>query len=544
VAARYARRNVSGYSLPVMADRPRRERLLTFLLLPAIVLAVLVLAGVMFRSSFQLEKLREQSVIEATLLLANEKADRLDKRIIEQDNVVRSVLDVTEREGFGAKWLESAALQTPTVRAVILLDLSSPQHDVVAVASRAPGPEHERFTHLLVHAVLGEMKLDRPPLDELRHVHKSVRGQAYLLSHWEQMENGRHYLIVVWHDVPRIVHDVFPALYPDAQQSRVNVVDGEGRIVFGPPLSRGGLTLGRPFETTLYKWTLNVSMTSAEELAAAVARRRVLEMVLVGLSGIVVIAGLFVILVAAARERKLSNLKSDFVANVSHELKTPLSLVRMFGELLQSGRVENDEKRRQYLQIIVSESERLGALIENVLDFAKVERGKAAYEFNPGRVEEVVARAVEACRVRAERENVALDMNVADGLPLVDLDERAIEIAVINLVDNALKYAPDGQLVSITVRQNERAIEIRVTDQGAGIPADDRRRIFERFVRGKTAFGKQVRGSGIGLALVKHIAEAHGGAVWVEDATPHGSTFVLTLAPTPRPRRRPSGPAA
>ncbi|MEO6599403.1 MAG: sensor histidine kinase, partial [Polyangiaceae bacterium] len=103
-----------------MADRPRRERLLTFLLLPTIVLAVLVLAGVMFRSSFQLEKLREQSVIEATLLLANEKADRLDKRIIEQDNVVRSVLDITEREGFGAKWLESAALQTPTVRAVIL----------------------------------------------------------------------------------------------------------------------------------------------------------------------------------------------------------------------------------------------------------------------------------------------------------------------------------------------------------------------------------------------------------------------------------------
>jgi two-component system phosphate regulon sensor histidine kinase PhoR len=276
-------------------------------------------------------------------------------------------------------------------------------------------------------------------------------------------------------------------------------------------------------------------MTSAEELAAAVARRRVLEMVLVGLSGIVVIAGLFVILVAAERERKLSNLKSDFVANVSHELKTPLSLVRMFGELLQSGRVENDEKRRQYLQIIVSESERLGALIENVLDFAKVERGKAAYEFSSGRVGEVVSRAVEACRVRAEREQVALELSVAEGLPTVDLDERAIEIAVINLVDNALKYAPDGELVSIAVSQQAGKIEIRVTDRGSGIPLEDRRRIFERFVRGKTAFGKQVRGSGIGLALVKHIAEAHGGSVWVEDAAPHGSLFVLTLSATSRP---------
>jgi two-component system phosphate regulon sensor histidine kinase PhoR len=190
------------------------------------------------------------------------------------------------------------------------------------------------------------------------------------------------------------------------------------------------------------------------------------------------------------------------------------------------------------LQIIVSESERLGALIENVLDFAKVERGKAAYEFNQGKAGEVVARAVEACRVRAEREEMALELNIADNLPPVDLDERAIEIAVINLVDNALKYAPDGKSVNVSVKPGAETIEIRVTDQGPGIPWEDRRRIFERFVRGKTALGKQVRGSGIGLALVKHIAEAHGGGVWVEDATPHGSTFVLALSATPRLRPR------
>jgi two-component system phosphate regulon sensor histidine kinase PhoR len=514
-----------------MADRPRRERLLTFLLLPAIIVGVFVLAGVMFRSSFQLEKLREQSVVEATLLLANEKADRLDKRIIEQDNAVRSLVDVSEREDFGAKWLESAAIQTPTVRAVLLVDFTVPERDVVAVASRAPGVENERFRRLLVHSMLNDMKLGAPE-DELRHLHKTYRGQSYLVSHWEVMHEGRRYLVAVWHDVPRIVHDLFPQLYADAQdaqQSRVNVVDGDGKIVFGPPLSRGGLTLGRQFETTLYKWTLNVTMTSAEELALAVARRRVLEMTLVALSGIVVIAGIIVILVAAARERKLSNLKSDFVANVSHELKTPLSLVRMFGELLQSGRADTEEKRRQYLQIIVSESERLAALIENVLDFAKVERGKAAYEFSEGSLADVVARAVEACRVRAEREGVSLELEVQGELPSVWLDERAIEIAVINLVDNALKYAADGKRVAITLARNGGRLEVRVTDQGPGILPDDRKRIFERFVRGKGARGKQARGSGIGLALVKHIAEAHRGSVWVEDAAPRGSVFVFTL---------------
>jgi two-component system phosphate regulon sensor histidine kinase PhoR len=512
-----------------MADQTRRERLLTFLLLPAIVVAVLVLAGVMFRSSFQLEKLREQSVVEATLLLANEKADRLDKNIIDQDNAVRSTLDANERNSFGSRWLESAAIQTPTVRALFLIDLSAPRRDVVAVASRAPGPENERFRRLCVEFMLNEMKIDVPPYDQLRHLHTAYRGQSYLVSYWQTERSSRRYLVVVWHDVPRIVHDLFPALYTDIQQSRVNVSDADGRIVYGKPLARTGPVLGRQFETTLYKWSVNVSMASGEELAQAVQRRRVLEMVLVALSSLVVISGLIVIVVAAAQERRLANLKSDFVANVSHELKTPLSLVRMFSELLQSGRVENDEKRRQYLQIIVGESERLASLIENVLDFAKVERGRQAYHFVESNLGEVVTRAVDACRLRAEREHVEIALEIAHDLAPVRLDERALEIAVINLVDNAMKYAPDGGRIGVAVVAAPSALEIRVLDQGPGIAVEDRKRIFERFVRGKTTEGKQVRGSGIGLALVKHIAEAHGGRVWVEPNTPRGSVFVLSI---------------
>jgi two-component system, OmpR family, phosphate regulon sensor histidine kinase PhoR len=523
-----------------MADRTKSERLLTFLLLPAIVIAVAALVGVMFRSSFQLEKLREQSVVEATLALANEKADRLDKRIIEQDNAVASLVDFRDREHFGAGWLKVAPIQTPTVTAAVVVDLGTPDRDVVAFASLSPGPEADRIRRLLIHVMLPEMRLD-PPREELRHLHKSYRGQSLLVSYWQRMHGTRPYLVAAWHDVPRIVHGLFPKLYSETdQQSRVNVVDSEGLIVWGPPLRAGGPTLGRQFETTLYKWRLNVAMTSADEIAAAVARRRVQEMVLVGLSGLVVIAGLIVVLVAAARERKLSALKSDFVANVSHELKTPLSLVRMFGELLQSGRVEGDEKRRQYLQIIVSESERLAALIENVLDFAKVERGKAAYEFSDGTIGDVVARAVDACRLRAERDRVTLDLKLAESLPIVRRDERAIEIAVINLVDNALKYAPDGRLITIAVWATKNYVEIRVTDEGAGIAADDRRRIFERFVRGKSALDKQVRGSGIGLALVKHIAEAHGGRAWVEPAAPRGSSFIFTIKTSARSGEAPS----
>jgi two-component system phosphate regulon sensor histidine kinase PhoR len=513
-----------------MADSTRRERVLTFLLIPVVVVAVAVLIIFTLKNSFRLEKLREQTVVEATLSLANDKSDRLDKRIIDQDNAVLSLVDITDREDFGRAWLNVSARQTPSVSSVMLLDLASRDHEVVAFATRAPTLEAESSRRLLVQVMLPGMELDAEPRTELRHLHKTHEGHSYLVSYWQRELRGRRYLLVAWHDVPRIVHDLFPMLTTESDaHTRVNVVDEDGRIVFGPSLTPGGFTIGRPFETTLYKWQLNVTLTSAKELGDRAADDNWRQTLLVITSWVVVLAGLILVIVAAFRERKLSNMKSDFVANVSHELKTPLALVRMFGELLESGRVESEEKRQQYLQIILSESERLTALIENVLDFAKVERGKAAYDFAPASVQEVVARAVELCRSRAQRDGVDLVLEQKEELPLTDLDERALEIAVINLIDNALKYAPDGKRVVVSTRLADGHAEVRVTDQGAGIPPEDRKRIFERFVRGKPAAVKQVRGSGIGLALVKHIAEAHGGRAWCEPVDPLGSSFVITV---------------
>ena len=516
-----------------MAERLRRERKLTFWLVPVMLVAVVVLIVVTFRNSFQLERLRQQSVVEATLTLANEKADRLDKQIIEQDNTVLSLIDLQERLDFGSEWLKVADRQTPTVRAVLLIDISSAARDVVAFASRVPVGEAEGFRRLFLGSVWRDLKLGRPNAEELRHLHGSYQGRSLLVSYWQRKLANRRYLLVAWHDVPSIVHELFPKLYAASDTfSRVNVVDAEGRIVYGPSLSPGGFTIGRGFETTLYKWRLNVALVSAEELAAAVARRRFLEIALVGLSWLVVLAGLAVVLLAAARERKLSNLKSDFVANVSHELKTPLSLVRMFGELLQSGRVDSEEKKQKYLEIIVTESERLTALIENVLDFAKLEREKSAYSFAESDIGSVVHRAIEACKLRAQREGMELCLQIEPQLPSIALDERAIEIAVVNLIDNALKYAPDGKAIRVEVAALGKEIQVRVCDQGTPLPPEDRIRIFERFVRGRGPLSKRVRGSGIGLALVKHIADAHRGRAWVESSKDGGNCFVIAVAKT------------
>jgi two-component system phosphate regulon sensor histidine kinase PhoR len=508
----------------------KTRRLLTHALVAAIVFGVLVLGGVTVRTTFQIEKLRQQSVVEATISLANEKVDRLDKRIIEEDNVVLAEADVPTLASLPRRWLPTAARETPTVRAILVVDMWSPSHDIVAFVSRTGGgPEDDAFRRLFAERMYSDLMLSEP-IDELRHLHKAYVGQSYLVSYAQRISSGRPYLVVAWHDVPRIVHEILPRLFTDAAgSSRANVIDEDGKVVFGPPLRGGGFTVGRPFPTTLYSWRLQVALTSAEELGRRVERRRLLEMLMVGFSCVVVLVGMAVVLVAADRERRLSELKSDFVANVSHELKTPLALVRMFTELLLSGRVATDEKRREYLQIITNESERLTALIENVLDFAKFERGKSAFDVHEGDVGPVVARAVDIYRYRAEREGMEVETAIAPDLPPAKFDQKAVELVVMNLLDNAFKYAKAGKTVKVEVCAHGSDLQIRVSDNGPGIAPEDRRRIFDRFVRGKTGLEKQVRGSGIGLALVKHIAQSHGGDAWVESTVGRGSTFIVTV---------------
>jgi two-component system phosphate regulon sensor histidine kinase PhoR len=525
-----------------MSPSPRRglrERLLYFALVPAIVIAVLVLGAVALRTTLQIERARQQTVFDATLTLADERVDRLDKLIIAQDNVVAAHVDLGSMESIALRWRPTAARETPTVRAILVLDMDHDDHDVLAFASRGSALEDDAFRRLLLTRLLSQMNFAGQS-EELRHLHHVIErhpvieSQSLLISYWQRSYLGRRYLIVAWHDVPRLVHEVLPRLYRDLDRgnSRMNVIDEEGRIVFGPPIKGGGFTVGRPFPTTLYNWRLQVGLTSADLLGLEVERQRRLETLMVGFAALVAIIGVAIVVSASVKERRLAALKSDFVANVSHELKTPLALVRMFGEMLLFGRVPSEDKRRQYLSIIVSESERLTALIENVLDFAKVERGKAAYEFAPGRVGEVVSHAVDVYRYRAEREGIEVSLQIDEALPPSQIDARALELAVINLLDNAFKYAKEGGRVDVEVERVGKMARVRVSDRGPGIDAEDQERIFERFVRGRLASEARQRGSGIGLALVKHIAESHGGSIRVvspisEDG--HGSAFDLTI---------------
>jgi two-component system, OmpR family, phosphate regulon sensor histidine kinase PhoR len=225
--------------------------------------------------------------------------------------------------------------------------------------------------------------------------------------------------------------------------------------------------------------------------------------------------GLGIVWLAVVAERRASRLKSDFIANVSHELKTPLSLIRMFGEMVATGRHKDELTAREYGGIITRESERLSHLIDNVLDFARLERGKASYHFSEGDLAEVVERALHVCRYRLDKEKMKLETAFEPDLPLLRMDENGMTLVTLNLVDNAIKHAAEGGRVLVSLRRAPGFVVLGVRDFGPGVQREEHNRIFERFYRSQKTRERNVRGSGIGLALVKYIVEAHGGRVVV-----------------------------
>jgi two-component system, OmpR family, phosphate regulon sensor histidine kinase PhoR len=201
----------------------------------------------------------------------------------------------------------------------------------------------------------------------------------------------------------------------------------------------------------------------------------------------------------------------------------------MFGEMLALGRVKTSAQATEYAEIIWRESVRLARLIDNVLDFAKIERGKDIYEFAEGDVGEVVGRAIELSAHRLAKAELVVTTELDPELPPTQMDSNAVTLAVLNLIDNAIKYAAEGKALTIRLRRDAEWIVLEVTDQGPGIDPSEHERIFERFYRARAVRLKPIRGSGIGLALVEHIARAHKGKVTVTSEVGKGATFGLWL---------------
>ena len=341
------------------------------------------------------------------------------------------------------------------------------------------------------------------------------------------------FYIILKVNLDYLVGTFFPevVVQPIAGRVLVSVLGSRGEVVYGQAIKAAGrYVYDKRFDTTIYQWRLLMAPLDSARLRAGAQQRVLSDTLLIGLMLGVMLLGTGFLVYAISSEQKVSALKSEFISNVSHELKTPLSLIRMFAELLMLGKVKTPEKGKEYAAIITRESERLSRLIDNVLDFSRIERGKAAYEMKPGDLGEVVERALDFYRYRLEREGRQLAVDVPEQVPTTLLDENAMTLLVLNLVDNAVKYGGSGP-ISVRLRPSRRGDELQlsVSDQGLGIAADEQRKVFERFYRTRAVRNTSIRGSGIGLALVKHITESHGGRVWVESAPGKGSTFVVAL---------------
>ena len=253
------------------------------------------------------------------------------------------------------------------------------------------------------------------------------------------------------------------------------------------------------------------------------------KLAMIGFLDLLLLAGLFIVYSNVQRELRLSRLKSDFVANVSHELKTPLALIRLFSETLELGRAPSEEKRRHYYRVINKESHRLGQLINNILDFSRIEAGRREYRPQPCDLGRVVEDVVEAYRFQIEQQGFQLGVELDESVPNVEADKEAIGQALINLINNAIKYSVDEKHLTISLRRAGDRVELSVADRGIGIDGAEHAKVFEKFYRAEGSLVHGTKGSGLGLALVQHIVEAHGGAVYLDSAPGRGSKFTISL---------------
>ena len=228
------------------------------------------------------------------------------------------------------------------------------------------------------------------------------------------------------------------------------------------------------------------------------------------------------------REAHIAELRTQFVSSVSHELKTPLTSIRMFAELL-SMRESNDPQQTRFLDTIVSESERLTRLLNNVLDFSRIERGQRTYRLHPTPLDEVIQAVVRTVQYPLTQQGFLLNLNVCEGIPPVAVDRDALQQAVLNLLTNAMKYSGENREIGLRLCSEKDAAVIEVSDKGIGIPDKEQSRIFQKFYRVQNPQNREISGTGLGLSLVAHIAEGHGGSVRVKSSPGEGSTFSICL---------------
>jgi signal transduction histidine kinase len=286
------------------------------------------------------------------------------------------------------------------------------------------------------------------------------------------------------------------------------------------------LEFAAPYEQHREVWGVRTSYgpQPIPEIVSASTRPQLALMIVLAVA---MALGVFLVAGAAAREVRLAELKSNFVASVSHDLKTPLALIQLFAETLELGRVRTPDRAQEYYRIINGESKKLTRLIENILDFSRMEAGLRPYRMEPADLTELVNKVLARMETQFSQGHFTVTPKVEADLPRILADEGAAEQAIENLLANAMKYSGDAKAIEIAARRVNGHLVVSVTDHGIGISRREHGRIFRKFYRVQRELGGGPQGTGLGLAIVDHTMRGHGGFVRVESEPEHGSTFSL-----------------
>ena len=308
----------------------------------------------------------------------------------------------------------------------------------------------------------------------------------------------------------------------------ITISDENGQPLFSNATPENEHFLETNFDPPFSNWKARIGLknTNLDELARNSFLHSAGATILVL---VVLLFGIALTIRATDREARLAQAKSNFVANVSHELKTPLSLLSMFSEILELGRVPNEEKKTEYYRIIRQESLRLNNVIDNILDFSKIEAGRKTYNFADSDMGEVIEKVLSSYRYQIVNSGFDVQTNIQPDLPSVLIDRDAMAQAISNLVDNAIKYSGEVKQLSIKTETRGSDLSVEITDRGIGIPRAEQAKVFEKFYRVGNGLVHDVKGSGLGLSLVKHIIEAHKGTISVESDVGKGSRFTILL---------------
>jgi signal transduction histidine kinase len=321
------------------------------------------------------------------------------------------------------------------------------------------------------------------------------------------------------------------------------MLDGDGKPLVGAPsplpkvwvdeqsfplvfFDRELLAYAAPYEERRETWRIRSGYGSQTipEIISANTRPQLALMIVLAL---VMAGGVFFVASAAAREVRVAELKSNFVASVSHDLKTPLALIQLFAETLELGRVRNAERAQEYYRIINTEARKLTRLIENILDFSRMEAGLRPYRMEPVDIGDLTRHALSEMQSQFAQTQFTIDTQIEPGLPRLEADEDAVERAIENLLANAMKYSGESKSIQVKVGRANDHVFVAVRDHGIGISRREQQRIFRKFYRVDSGLGGGPQGCGLGLAIVDHTMRGHGGFVQVESEPQRGSTFTL-----------------